>query len=297
MAEEKNQNAQNTPPPPGNPDALRQEPAIRTMKSDIAAFMKETKPSLIQILTKQAELQTPPEERVRRPTPWMQIGIGAGAFIVLAASGWLVYQFLLVRPAKIPPSVEETAPTSPMLVEKTVTANVTRNPLVLFQALASAAETIEREGTFKRLIPAIKEANGETTTLGAADFFAILSVKAPAQISESLQGPLFVNFYYEAARPHMALVIPVKNLDRTFAGMISWESAIQRDLEVIFVGSPQEPVIAPFVDKTYRNIDYRFVVLNGRGIGYFLFAPKNLLVITTTESAVQLIINRLLEAR
>lgn len=294
---------QETKNPPGNnlpqgQNPQRQEPAIRTMKSDIAAFMKETKPSLIQILSKQAQYQAPEEETVRRPIPWFQIGIGFGAFIVLAASGWLIYQFFFTVPPQKPPTVEETAPASPILVEKTKAITMARNALLLFQNLTGTAETGEREGTFKRLIVSVKETDGALSLLKPKDFFRLLSINPPTQIFESLQDTFFITFFYAPEGPHMALIIPVKNVDRAFAGMIGWESAMQRDLEALFVGTPQPSVIAPFFDKTQRNIDYRYLAINGPyGLGYFIFPPKNLLVITTSEDAIKLIINRLLEAR
>ena len=94
------------------------------------------------------------------------------------------------------------------------------------------------------------------------------------------------------------MMAPSRNIGQTFAGMLGWENSIQRDLEVFFLGEKITPVIAPFADRTFKNIDYRYLKIGPEiGIGYFIFSAKNYLVLSTSEEALQIVINRLFEAR
>mgnify|MGYP001568435747 CR=1 FL=1 len=87
--------------PKPEPGSARPEPKIRTMKSDIAEFVKETKPSLIQILTKQIEYQpaavseeTPPLLSLRT------ILISIAGLAVIGAACWFGYGYFTSQQPK-----------------------------------------------------------------------------------------------------------------------------------------------------------------------------------------------------
>lgn len=282
------------------PSSARPEPKIRTMKSDISEFMKETKPSLIQILTKQVEYQPPETKREKKLLPLLGILLGIVGFLVLMGGGWIGYQYFILRQTGSGPETkEETVPPSPISVEKVETRIIARDALALQQSIFTAGGTTERLETIKRLVIKIKEKGDNTTRLlKTKDLFEILDIPAPSQVFDSLQETLFLYTYQTRTGPRLILAAVSKSPGRTFAGILGWENSMQRDLEIMFLGEPPAPVIAPFLDKTFRNIDYRFLAIkNELGLGHFIFSAKNLLVISSSEEALQVVINRLFESR
>lgn len=282
-------------------EAKKPDPKIRTMKSDIAEYMKEAKPSLIQILTKQVEIQPQPLDSGGREFPWKTILVSAGGVAIIALVGWASYQYLFVPPGARPetPAVkEEQAPASPIAVEKTHIITVFPNLLSFQQSLFTEAQNIERTGSFKRIVIMVRGNGGKTHHLTPRELFDILDINPPQQTGDSLVSSFFFYVYYAVSGPRTVIIAPSRNIGRTFAGMLGWENSIQRDLEIFFLGEKTSPVIAPFVDRTFKNIDYRHLKIGAElGIGYFLFSAKNYLVLATSEEALQLVINRLFEAR
>ncbi|TSC64600.1 MAG: GTP-binding protein, partial [Microgenomates group bacterium Gr01-1014_93] len=99
----------------------RPESKIRTMKSDIAEYMKDGKTSLLGIMTKQVEAE--PEVAGRRKA-WMPsskvMAASTAVLIFVAAGSWFLYRYFAppgVQPA--PEIQEEKIPPSPIAVEKT----------------------------------------------------------------------------------------------------------------------------------------------------------------------------------
>ena len=283
-------------------EAKKPDPKIRTMKSDIDEYMKEAKPSLIQILTKQVEIQPQPLDTGGREFPWKTILVSVGGVAIIGVVGWIGYQYLFVPPGVQPktPVVkkEEQVPASTIAVEKTDIITVFPNLLSFQQSLFAAAQNVERTGSFKRIVIMVRGEGGKTHHLTPRELFGILNINPPQQMGDSLVNSFFFYVYYASAGPRAIIIAPSRNIGRTFAGMLGWENSIQRDLEILFLGEKTSPVIAPFVDRTFKNIDYRHLKIGAEiGIGYFLFSAKNYLVLATSEEALQLVINRLFEAQ
>ncbi|MDO8560878.1 MAG: hypothetical protein Q7R91_01545 [bacterium] len=305
MADQGRQNQQPSGQRP-EPSSARPEPKIRTMKSDIDKFMKDTKPSLIQMMTKQAEYRSPEIEKEEKKFPTKIILIVAGSMVVLAVLGWLGY--ILLTPQTPPQQAKTSAgktttgeeiPASPILTEKTQTATSLRNPIQLQKIIFDAAQNAERPQSLKRLVIKIKEADGGTGFLTAKDFFDILNIPAPQQVQDTLRDQLFLYIYYTSTGlPRAIFIAPSRNPERMRGGMFAWESSMERDLDTLFLGATPNQIVAPFFDKTFRNIDYRTLALEpGTEVGYFMFSAKNFLVITTSDEALQVAINRLFESR
>lgn len=274
------------------------EPKIRTMKSDIAEYLKEKKPSLLEIMTKQVEIRPAPLEPKPEQLPVRRIIVFTAALALVSAVVWLGYSYVpnALRRGESVTTEERIAP-SVISVEKTRTLDTDGSFPRLRQDIINSALTPERQGSFKRIILLTKQ-DETTRPLTASDFFRILGVAPPTKVSDSLTGDLFLYIYYSNSGPRAAIISRSRDPGRSFAGMLSWESGIQRDLETIFLEERVGQVAAPFLDKTFKNISYRFLELRpDLGIGHFMFSAKNYLVITTSEEALTATINRLLESR
>lgn len=292
--------------PSRNPDisdAQRKEPAIRTMQSDIAEYMKQEKPSVVQILTKQEEyrLEKPPEEG-KRPLPVISIiMIGATALVFLSAAGLISYWYFFSSrhdQAPLPETMIPAAPPPPIVTEKTETRVIQETASSLRETFNSIARVQEETGSFKRIILQTKNPNGVIRFVTVSEIYQALGVTPSQQISDSLAGWPFIAIHFSTEGPRAIFAAESQSRDRAFAGMLAWENALQRDWEVFFLGESSPPSIVPFADKTFRNLDYRFLeIKQGLGIGYFIFPPKNLLVIATSEETIHTAIDRLFEAR
>lgn len=277
-------------------DASRPEAKIRTMKSDIAEYMKGEKTSLLDIMTKQQGAPTTSAERKPRIPPLVVITVSAAALIFIAVGGWFIYQSFTPATAPMRPA-EEKIPTSPISVEKTQALEIANNLTQLRQALSSAAAARERAGSFKRLHFRIKGAGDTRQPATTQNFLAILNTNLQ-DILAPLSNEFFFYIYYGASGPRTVFIAASRDTARTFTRMLGRENSLQRDLEVFFLEEGLEPVIAPFIDKTLKNVDYRFLSLKqDTGIGYFIFPAKNYFVMTTSEEALEVTINRLFETR
>lgn len=298
------QGSQNTSPD-AQQNATGEQPApgIRTMQSDITEYVKREKPSLIQILTKQAECK--PEEpadneRKRSLTIPPMVLAGTVVLVLMSIAGFGMYWYFS-QPATEPssPETQSLAVPQPLItVEKTETHVIAESAAGLRQILNTTSQNREQLGSLMRLVLEKKNNAGVLSLFTTEEIFNILGVLPPAQITDSLTDKPFIAVYFSNEGPRTIFAAESRGLDRTFTGMLNWESAIQRDWETFFLGKPFTPRIAPFMDKTFSNLDYRFMEFEpGFGIGYFVFPPKNILVIATSEETIHTAISRLLEAR
>ncbi len=82
--------------------------------------------------------------------------------------------------------------------------------------------------------------------------------------------------------------------------MLSWEPGLLRTFTPFFFDEKVNSVIAPFEDRTYRNIDWRYLKLSqdkDLGIAHAVFPAGNILIITMSKEAMETTINRLFDAR
>jgi hypothetical protein len=64
----------------------------------------------------------------------------------------------------------------------------------------------------------------------------------------------------------------------------------------MFFDERTDTIVAPFEDRTYRNIDWRYLKLSQAkdlGIGYGVFPASNVLIFTTGKEGAETTINRL----
>lgn len=286
-----------------NPTEQRPEPSIRTMQSDIAEYMKQEKPSVVQILTKQAEYRPEkPLEEEKRSLPVISIiMIGATALVLLSAVGLISYwYFFSSRSDQAPPpeTIAPTAPPSPIATEKTEIRVIQETASSLREALNDIADSQEKIGSFKRIVMQIKNSGGAVRFVTVPEMYRAIAVIPPQQISDSLVGLPLIAIHFSTKGPRAIFAAESQSRDRTFIGMLAWENALQRDWEVFFLGEPAPPALTSFTDRTFRNLDYRFMeIKQGLGIGYFIFPSKNLLVIATSEETIHTAIDRLFDAR
>lgn len=286
--------------PNQNSTEPRARPAIRTMKSDVEELFKTTKPSLINIVSQEARAASArlPETNKKSGA----VGYIIGGFVAAAVVGggfWYFYSQENTTPAR--PAVQKLISPFPFFaIETSRSASVdSQNPGSLEQLFDDTAKEIERAGTIKRILVTVQDGPQERF-LTLADFFRFYHMNPPSNFLGPITVPLMTFIYYGHDGSRFGLAVPTTDSNRTLASMIQWETSVYINLRALFFGAQPDVGSASFEDRTYRNIDWRYLKLSSSkdfGIAYVVYPAKNMLVITTSKDAMETVINRLLDSR
>lgn len=227
--------------------------------------------------------------------------LGASLFLLIGG-GYGIYRIIAQEEA---PQVIVETPKDLVASEKTVS-------LVRTEKTADAwASKIRRaiEGTelstgevaHVRLV-------SDTTELSTQRFFQSLELTVPGNLSRSLESTMYLGVHAIHGSQPFAL-FRVNSFENALAGMLAWESAMIKDLQSIFL-KDQDRVRSPFFtvaatgkpysfeDGLLQNRDVRLIKnAYGEPIFMYIFLDRNTLLITTDETTVQEIADRLVKAR
>lgn len=271
------------------------KPAIRTMKTDVEELFKSTKPSLLQIIGGEIQ-QTPSYPRKDRKINYLYLGLGA-LVLVLAISGIV---FFATRPVVEVETPKLITPSPYFATESSRTIAIsTQDRNTFLRLMTDSYRELEREGTIKRILIKLKDGPSERFA-AFQDFSSSYRMNPPARFSDFISPPLMTFFYYGRSSGHFGFAVKTLEPDRTLRMMLSWEPSLINDLRPLLFDRKPETTIAPFEDRTYRNIDWRFQKLSQTddvGVGYTVFPAKNLLIVTTSKESMETIINRLFDSR
>jgi len=275
-------------------------PAIRTMKSDVQELFKTTKPSLIQIIGKEAEASRE-AYRPENKRNYKTLIIIAGALALLASAAgvfFFFYPFGFSEDKIIP--AKPTLPPPYFAVETSRTISMGAEDRALFLRLfTDSYKEPEREGQIKRVVIKLQEGERERFA-DLHDFFEFYKIVPTKNFLGRLSPPLMTFVYYGRDGNRVGFAIKTNDPDRTLADMLAWEPSLLTDFRPLFFGEKSGTSIIPFEDRTYRNIDWRYQKVfddKDLGIAYTIFPAKNLLVVTTGKEAMETVINRLFDAR
>lgn len=289
-----------------NQDPPARKPAIRTMEHDLAEIRKSGTASLASVMDSRgpapALVPAAPKKRVLIPALTI--------FIILALLGTVGF-FLRSMLLPAPQTGTSHTPTDERALR-------TAAPAPYFAAETSRAITVkkqdragflrlmndtwgerEREGTMKRIVITVRDGPQERFAT-VEDFFELWRVALPERILQEADPNLMVFFHAGPAGNRMGFATRVRDPDRTFAAMLRWEQSLLQDASRFFFDEKTDILVAPFEDRTWRNIDWRYLKLSPSsdlGIAYAIFPVNNILVFTTSKSAMETAINRLFDAR
>lgn len=266
------------------------------MKTDVEELFKSTKPSFIQIIG--GEISNTPSSSSPRTIKinYRYIGAGIGALVLIAVAS----AFFLGGEGTQAPAPKITPPTPFFATEsaRTLTTSASdRNSFL--RLMADSYQEREREGIIKRIIQKLKDGPAERFAT-MADFAEAYRMAPPRTFLDFIVPPLMTFFYYGSGGGNFGFIVKTSDPERTLRDMLAWEPSLINDLRLLFYDRKPETTIAPFEDRTYRNIDWRYQKLSqtqDSGIGYAIFPARNLLVVTTSKESMEVVINRLFDAR
>lgn len=281
------------PPNPVQNTNRDRRPAIRTMKSDIEEMFKTVKPSLVKIVGQEAAVARSREERVGAKR-YYTIALAGLAVLVLLAGGAYVFLYRETPAVSTPPKLVTPAPFFATETSRTISVKV-QDRAQFIRLVEDSMREQEREGTVKRII--IKVQDGEHERFATfADFFGFWRIVPPRNLLAQTEPPLMVFIYYGKDGSRIGLATKVRDLDRAQGEMLLWESTMLRDIQPLFFNVKPDTILALFEDRTYRNIDWRYLKLSQGfdfGIGYVTFPARNIMLLATSKEAMETVISRL----
>ncbi|MBI3630877.1 MAG: hypothetical protein HY221_00890 [Candidatus Sungbacteria bacterium] len=285
----------------GGPAAGKAKIAIRTMKSDVDEFFKSTRPTLSAMIgQEQATAAELPRKRKKLP---LLVFAGIAALAAVGAGLFFIPRFL--PGAAMPPAetgVQKLIPPPPFFATETSrTINADTNDRAQFlELMRDSWQEAEREGTAKRIVIKLKDGSQERfATL--TDFFNLWRIMPPPSLLTQIDPQLMVFISYGHTGGRLGFAVRTNSPDRTLADMLSWEPALLTAFNPFFFSEKMtNTLFATFEDRTYRNIDWRYLKLSqdkDLGIGYAIFPAGNVLLMTTSKETMETAINRLFDAR
>lgn len=272
------------------------------MKSDVSEFLKETKPSLIKLLSTQVEAERGKSSLVLGEERNYTGKIGATLFVlvslgVLAVGGYIAYRLLQKAPQT---SVNVLIPQALFAVDTSETVQISSTDKgALTQKLNTLGNQFETGATMKRLIILIEEGRN-LRAINAGEFLRAANIETSPFVTTTFTTPIMPVYLKTGMSPLLALVAKTNDPDRVREEFLKNEHNLAFDWSAIFLNEkPPISITIPYKDKIYRNITYRSLVLdtlNGKGIFYAVYPAKSYFIITTTEEALKTIINRMYES-
>lgn len=269
---------------------------VRTMKSDISAFLKETKPSLVQLISTQTEAERLSEPREGRGRRYLEmLVILAVSLVFIAAIGFLAWQKL--APSGNGKNHTAVIPQPFFSVEKFATIDYRPEIKNLKEKIREAALATEKAGTMKRVV-VLYSAPASVTTLDGNDFLREAGINAPGDAAPSLTGPIMLIAHKAGVGTRLATVMKTSDARRVFEILIRNERDALLTWRGLFLNAPPPPKNLTFEDRDYRNINYRILTIDDASdlrIIYAIFPAKEYIVAASSRETFQEIINRLYE--
>ncbi len=282
-----------------NPQEKKQDqrkPSIRTMKSDVEELFKTTKPSLIQIIGR--EDAAPIIRQIPRASSSKKVIIFLMLLFALLCGSFVVYYFVLapalISTPQIPLSFDPPAPFFSTEQSETVSGSF-ENRVLLLQKIEGVMRERAREGTIK-YIPIKLEEKGHERFANADDIIQLYRMRPPQEFSLAIESSVMPFVYYSEEGSRFGMAFRVRDANRMLRNMLTWESSILSDFTPLFFSEKPEIIVAPFEDRAFRNIDWRFLNLSHTkdlGIGYSFFPAKKVFILTSSKEAIETIISRL----
>lgn len=282
------------------------KPAIRTMESDIDRLFGETKPSLIQMMGKDdvaSAIRQPVSMSTSWRTPKNTFALLLLILIILVSGGTAGYLYLTRNstPNNSPPKPSPAASLAPpplFTAERVHTAyGSLDNTTSLRQQIEDIVLAKEQEGTFTYVPIKLQEGIKERFAT-AKDFWGLYHANPPTNLLLSLDDDIMPFVYYSSDGPRFGFAFKSRDQERTLRGLLDWEPSLLRDMTPLFFKETPVIIVAPFENRTFRNIDWRFLSLSQTedlGIAHSLFSSERIMIVVTSKEAMETIIYRLYE--
>lgn len=268
------------------------------MKSDVDAVLRYGRPPIGQMLN--TDGPTFSLLKKQRAVRWY-IALALAGLLFLGGGGALYYLKVFLHPARQSQEIKRFPPPAPLFTsDASRTITIAPGDAVRFKTLMEdSLREFEREGTVKRILVKVEDAIAERY-LATAEFFQLYRIQPPTNVLSRLDSVLMTYVSYGPDGSRLGIAARTKDRDRTLRDLLEWEPGMANALRPLLFNEIVQSPIGSFEDRSYRNIDWRYLKLSPEedvGIAYGVFPAGNILVITTSKTSMETTINRLFDAR
>lgn len=273
--------------------------AIRTMKSDVERLFKTAPPSVSQMITKQAPIDAAVKKHLIGARIYLLLGIVVVLLLITASTAYYFRETLFPPPVSI--EIRKAIPPAAFFAtENSRTIETTRRDEQKFlDFMSDAMKEFERDGTMKHILFRLSD-TPDQHFITLSDFFDFYHIVPPESFLKRFDSPLMMFVYTSSGATRLGLGTHTTDPSHALRDLLDWEPKMITALKPLLFGVPIAPLSPVFEDRTYRNIDWRYLKLSSTediGIGYTIFPAGNILIIATSRTSMETAINRLFDAR
>lgn len=292
MNEDKNQNLSTSDEKSGVVDKLHNTntlPSLRTYQGDVAEFIKDKNESVTSIAVKEKEKRREKEREqsvaASKKGDGFKINFMALVLsLLLIIAGSLTVFFVMRFLQNKEPVVTLKQEIIPYNSELSI-ANVTKD------SIATELSNIPKSGG----VTAIKLSDTNGKSINTTNIlFSFLGVTPPGTINRSLKPEFFFGALSQEESTDYFIIMGVDDFGVAFAGMLDWESNLEKDLSFITNKQPEvmtdlddvDTSVALWKDVIIRNKDTRALMSANRAIVAYTFLDKNTILITNSLDSI-----------
>jgi len=286
---------------------------LRTYEGDIAEALarKKTSVATIAIAENKKESGSEAIANVPKKSGGKNFLLLLISIVIIAAAIGGVYYVYLQSPLALPVAKEPDSKASSLIktdFQKSVSVgNIKKSELSqkiqenLFDGNIGTDQVSE--------LTLNKTSEGIETPITGSEFFDIFDVTAPDILKRSITDRWMLGTYDIGSEKLPFIIFTTDFFQNTFAGMLKWESSIPDELAILLnykdKARPESvtgtttlssffTILGRFEDKVVSNRDVReFISENGELLVLYSFIDKDTLVITTSETSLRNIIERI----
>lgn len=288
---------------------------IHTYSSDFRDISKQKSASKISILASEQDAGGTPAPAVLKPAHSNRFALVGGILLIGlgAISVFLAYRFVTNTP------VIKTQLSIPSLIFADTRAEIEGEGKSLQTALANLKDNnLSQNSVLVAYVTyATTTAEGvqitEPATGGA--LIAALALPAPNIVLRNIEPDSTVGVVRTGGESYPFFVLRVSSYERTFAGMLTWERSLTKDLSLLYPTYPTNtkthatstsatttpttiPLIPPFTDAIVANRDVRIAKDQfGRTLLVYGYRDKKTLLIARSEAAFEVLVERLANSK
>lgn len=281
---------------PTGQDKLSQ---IRTYQGDVASAISDQQESITSIQQREVAKQRGNNtgEKVEHGGREKVILLVLGSIVLVILGmfgGWYTYQeFIAQRAPSVSPIPESRLFSTTQEAVINVASTTLRADLI--RLVRVETDTVIQKGESKHIV--LEESFAlETNLVTTQTFLKILETKASGPLVRSFD-KTFMLGALGGETPSNFIIIKLSSFESAYAGMLSWEENLPRDLGPLFQTSEEIrniPSPSSFSDTISRNKDIRSLLnAEGKTLLLYSFLDNKTLIITDSLDTLHVIISRL----
>jgi len=256
-------------------------PALHTLRGDVTEYIKERDISLTEIAAQTARQRYFNEESGRSKRFFILAAIFVLLVTGLGIGGW--YIFLREKPTSEKTTLQAPKPIIVSEKQEIITLK-SENRSELINSIQKKLDSPIPLNTILD-IQILLETPDKKEFLKTKDFFNILEITPPENITQALEGSFDLGVYYLKKNVPF-LVLKIRSFELAVAGMFEWEKKLNSDLAPVLLIKNKAVAGKKFQDGMLKNHDIRILydASSTPIIAYAFINTENLLITTDFDT-------------